>query len=140
MSFDVECGSLRLADGLHLHRALRRDDLVHDGRYWEPWLHYRDQAVGYRWRWQPTRRREALVAIVVFWPDGGALREWHLAPAQLSDGAQARPDGPRTRALRDWFLSRHGAALPCKRAWGEIDATHDPRNLSSAILCSYSPS
>ena len=137
MAFDVEHGVLRLADGLHLHRALRRADLARDARGWEEWMHYRGETIRYRWLERRTQRREALVVILLFAPDDGPLCGWDLAPLHLLDGAQARPDGPRTRALREWFLQRHGAALPCRREWGEIDAAHDPRNLSSSIVCSY---
>lgn len=139
MSFDPEHGALRLSDGLHLHRQLRRVDLAQDGCAWEEWLHYRDEPVSYRWLGQDAAHGEALVLITFFWPDDGLLREWQLGPLHLGDGAQARPDGPHTRALRDWFLKRHGAALPCKRAWGNIDAAHDPHNLCTTILCSYEP-
>lgn len=54
---------------------------------------------------------------------------------RLADGAQVRRNGPR--ALRDWFRQRHGIVLPCRGAWGGIDAAHDPRNLGSTIVCSY---
>lgn len=137
MAFDIDQGALRLADGLHLHRALRRADLTRDGRGWEEWMHYRGEPIRYRWLQRDAPHGEALIVILLFWPDDGPLREWDLAPRHLTDGAQARPEGPRTRAMRAWFLQRHGVALPCRREWGGIDAAHDPRNLGTSILCSY---
>jgi hypothetical protein len=137
MAFDIEHGELLLPDGLRLHRGLHRADLTADARDWEAWLHHRDEPVCYRWLQRPARQREALVVILLFWPDDGPLRGWELAPLHLVEGVQARPEGPRTRALRDWFLQRHGTVLPCRRDWGEVDAAHDPRNLSSTLVCSY---
>jgi len=111
MSFDTEHGDLRLTDGLHLHRRLRRGDLAQDGRAWEEWLHYRDEPVSYRWLGQDADHGEALVLITFFWPDDGLLREWQLGPLHLGDGARARPDDPHTRALRDWVARGSGARM-----------------------------
>lgn len=137
MPFDPDHGTLRLTDGLHLHHQLRRSEIIQDEREWEEWLHYRDEPVAWRWLGQDVDHGEELVLILWFWPDDGILREWQLAPMHLGDGAQARHDGPHTRALRNWFLKRHGAALPCKRAWGNIDAVYDPHNLCTTILCRF---
>jgi hypothetical protein len=137
MSFDPEHGTLRLSDGLYLHRQLRRGDLMQDDREWEEWLQYRNEPVSYRWLGLDAYHGEDLVLIVSFWPDDGILREWHLGPMHLGDGAQARHDGPHTRALRDWFLKRYGATLPCQRMWGRIDAVYDPHNLCTTIFCKY---
>lgn len=62
--------------------------------------HHCGKPVGYRWPGRPVQHREGLVVILLFWPDDGPLREWQLAPPRLADGAQARRNGPRTRALR----------------------------------------
>lgn len=140
MAFDPADGSLILADGLLLHRGLRRADLAHGGHAWEEWLHYGGEPVRYHCLGRDTRSREAWVLVVLFWPGDGPLRGWDLAPRQAMHGAQSRPEGRHTRALREWFRQRHGADLPCRGAWGDIDAAHDPHNLTTSVVCSYASS
>ena len=123
--------------GLSLWPGMRAADLLAQGPGGEEWLHHEGRPVAWRKVFDARggKKPEKTVLIATFAGTGGPLARWDIAPWHLMDGEQRGPDGPRTRALREWFQRRHGVVLPTGGEWGHVDAAHDPHNQVSLVVC-----
>lgn len=129
-------GTFEIRPGLVLTPGMRHGQLLSQPADWEPWLFYEGATVAWRLLFDAPggKKPERTVLIVTFCGAEGPLARWDIAPLNLVDGAQSRPEGPRTRALREWFERRHGTALPLSRDWGHVDAAHDPHNQATLVV------
>ena len=65
------------------------------------------------------------------------ITSWNLAPWDLIDGKQSRPEGKHTKRMRAWFFELFGVQLPFQGPWGQIDSSYDPHNQSTTVVCNY---
>lgn len=133
----AEDGRFTIEPGLSLWPGMRSEDLLAQPGEWEPWLQADGKPVAWRRVFEAAtaKKPEKTVLIVGFAGPQGVLASWQIAPWNLMDGAQSRPEGPRTQALREWFQRRHKVELPLGRDWGHADAAHDPHNHVTLVVC-----
>jgi hypothetical protein len=130
-------GIFEVRPGLVLTPGMRHEQLLSQPADWEPWLFYDGATVAWRLLFAASgaKKPEQTVLIVTFCGPDGPMARWDIGPLNLMEGAQSRPEGRHTKALREWFERRHGVALPLSRDWGHIDAAHDPRNQETSVVC-----
>lgn len=130
-------GTFEIRPGLVLTPGMRAGQLLGQAGNWEPWLVHDGLPVAWRLAFEASggKKPEKTVLIVTFHGADGSMIKWQIAPWNIMDGAQSKPEGPHTRALREWFLRRHGAALPLSGDWGFADAAHDPHNQVTLVVC-----
>lgn len=130
-------GTFQIQPGLILRPGMHSADLLAQPGAWEEWLSFDGKPVAWRCRFEADGggKPEQTLLVVAFNGPEGVLARWDIAPVSLVDGAQSRPDGPRTKALRTWFEQRHGTPLPLGRDWGHVDAAHDPHNQTTLVVC-----
>lgn len=132
-----ENGTFEVRPGLVLTPGMHHEQLLSQPAEWEPWLFYEGATVAWRLLFAAdgAKKPEKTVLIVSFDGADGPMVMWQIAPLNIMDGAQSRPEGKHTRALREWFARRHGATLPLSGDWGLADAAHDPHNQQTEIVC-----
>jgi hypothetical protein len=130
-------GTFEIQPGLVLVPRMRRDQLLSQSGDWEPWLFHEGATVAWRLMFTASggKKPEPTVLIVTFYGPDGPMIRWEIAPLNIMEGAQSRPEGKHTRELREWFERRHGVALPCSGDWGLADASHDPHNQVTLVVC-----
>lgn len=130
-------GTFEIQPGLVLMPGMTSAQLLDQPADWEPWLFHEGKTVAWRLMFSASggKKPEKTLLVVMFDGAEGPMVRWDIAPLNLMRGAQSRREGPHTRALRDWFASRHGVALPLSREWGLVDAAHDPHNQETSIIC-----
>ncbi|TDR42423.1 hypothetical protein DFR29_1086 [Tahibacter aquaticus] len=130
-------GTFQVQADLVLRPGMRHAELLAQPGEWEQWLFFDGAPVAWRRVFDADggKKPEKTVLIVTFDGADGPMAKWQIAPWNLMDGAQSRPEGPHTKALREWFERRHGCALPLSRDWGHVDAAHDPHNQVTLVVC-----
>ncbi len=139
MKLDPETGRLEIFPSLHLHRFMTRTQLFSMESGWEEWSTRQDQVTRYR-KILDIPELKALrktILIVTFALDDGFIHTWDFSSWELTDGYQNRPEGKRTKDMRKWFKEAFDVDLPIGGNWGNVDATYDPHNQSTGIVCNY---
>jgi hypothetical protein len=139
MKFDPHTGSIEFAEGLYLRRGMTRSEVLGTTAKWEDWIVIDDIPRAFRALINlPNKNIGASTILIVYVgiPDR-PIAFWDLAPWDLTDGVQNRPEGKYTKRIRIWFEDMFKTKLPVGGDWGHIDASYDPHNQSVGIICNY---
>ena len=139
MKIDSETGIIELTPVLALRRGMTRRELLSINVGWEEW----DVVDNIPWSFRtiiklPNKGISPKTILVVhIGLDNRPLTFWDMAPWDLIEGTQSRPEGKCTKRMRAWFKETFGTDLPLKREWGHINANFDPWNQSTTVTCNY---
>lgn len=139
MKFDTKTGTIELADELSLHRGMTRKEILKTSATWEDWIVVEGVPHSIRTIIKlPNKKISAKTILIVHVsPNEYPLAMWDIAPWDLAQGVQNRPEGKCTKRMRKWFLEMFDVQLPCGGDWGHVDASYDPWNQSTGVICNY---
>jgi hypothetical protein len=139
MRFDPTTGSIEFPCGLVLRRGMTRQQILSSNTKWEDWTVI--EGVPHAFRALIDLPNKGLssktILIAHVGTDTSPLAFWDIAPWDIADGAQNRPEGKYTKRMRLWFQETFGEILPLGGDWGNIDASYDPWNQSTGVICNY---
>lgn len=139
MKFDCTTGKLELTEDIYLCRGMTRHELLATDWDWERWIERDGETIAYRTTFTSLQhgKKDTIVLIVFFTDINGPIIFWSVYPNGKFDGAQKRPSGKFTKLCRAWFNSVFECKVPCSNNEVDIDVSHDPRNLTTSVICSY---
>lgn len=139
MKFDPQTGNIEFANGLYLYRGMTRKDVMNMKANWEDWNVV--NGIPHALRALIKLPNKGISATTILIVRVGFLEHpigsWVLAPWDLIEGVQNRPEGKYTKRMRAWFEEMFDSKLPVGGDWGIVDATYDPHNQTATILCDY---
>lgn len=139
MRFDPKSGEIELTKEIRLRRGMTRKEVLSLKAQWEEWMVVDGIASGFRTVLNLPNKgiSPKTILIVYVGLDPDPITFWDLGPWDLVDGQQSRPEGKYTKRMRTWFFEAFNVKLPAGGDWGHIDASHDPWNSSTAVVCNY---
>lgn len=139
MKIDADSGIIEITPELAIHPGITRSDLFSMDVKWEEWDVVDNIARSFRTIFKlPNKKISPKTLLIVhIGLDDLPVTFWTLAPWDLVDGTQSRPEGKYTKRMRVWFKESFDVKLPLKREWGHIDAYFDPWNQTASVICNY---
>lgn len=139
MKFDPATGIIELTPGLNIGPGMTRKDLLAMNVKWEDWTEVDGVPRAMRALINLLNKGINPKTILIVHVDiaNKPIAFWDIAPWDLTGCTQNRPEGKCTKRMRAWFKAMSGIALPLGRGWGRIDASYDPWNQSSGVVCNY---
>lgn len=139
MDFDTATGTLTLTPQIHIVPNTTRAHLFQSHTEWEEWAVIDNVAMSLRTILSlPTSHKHKKTVLIVNVGTGDApVAFWSLGAWDLIEGPQSRPEGKYTKGMRRWFQDVFNLKLPASGPWGFVDASYDPWNQTSMIVCSY---
>jgi hypothetical protein len=139
MKIDPKSGIIEITSELILCPRMMRRDFLSINIEWEDWDIVDNIPRSFRTIIKlPNKGISPKTVLVVHGGlDDRPITFWDLAPWDLMEGTQSRPNGKHTKRMRNWFKDAFGVGLPLKREWGHVDAYFDPWNQTASVICNY---
>lgn len=138
MKLDAVNGNLTINKNVNIYRGMTKSALLDNPVDFEIWIEYENIPVAYRKIFsRPAIETEEIILIVFLSFPSSLVEGWHFGPTAGTEGLQKHPEGRYTKIVRRWFLKNFAQNLPLIGDWGCIDASHDPHNLTTSIICDY---
>lgn len=139
MKFDTNTGIIEFTPKLILRPGITRKEIKSMNANWEDWsiIDGAPRALRCLINMPNKGISKKTVLIVHAGIDDRPLAFWDVAPWDLADGSQNRPEGKYTKRMRAWFKEMFNTNLPAGGEWGHIDSSYDPWNQSTGIICNY---
>lgn len=139
MNIDVDSGVIEFTREIVLRRGMTRRDILALDIEWQEWTVIKNVPSAFRAIINLPNKgiTSKTILIVRVGEDNRPLTSWDVAPWDLTEGKQSRPEGKSTKRMRSWFKDTFEIGLPLKRDWGHVDASYDPWNQSTGVICNY---
>lgn len=139
MKFDQNTGKLDLFPGLCIRRGMTSKDVLATSAKWEDWavVYGVPQAMRTIINLPNEEISQKTILIVYVSQYNNPITFFDIAPWDLTEGIQNRPEGKYTKRMRNWFKTMFKVSLPCCGDWGHIDASYDHCNQSTGIICNF---
>jgi len=139
MKIDPESGVVEFNREIILRPRMTRSDILSINTKWEEWTIVDNIPRAFRTIIElPNKGMSSKTILIVHVGlENRPMAFWDVAPWDITEGAQSRPEGKCTKRMRSWFNEAFKTKLPLKKEWGHIDASYDPWNQSTGVVCNY---
>ncbi|WP_329906772.1 hypothetical protein [Serratia quinivorans] len=142
MNITFDTDHIIINNEIILSKTQKRKDIITKNQRWEDWLRNgNNEVVSYRIKLSSKGRNDGNVYLITTFTnpinDESLLCSWFLAPENLIEGVQNKPEGKVTARLRKWFFEKTKEKPPIGNDSEYIDASYDPWNSVGMIFCNY---
>jgi hypothetical protein len=139
MKLDPESGVIEFTSKIVLRPGMTRDDILSIDTNWQEWNVIKNIPRAFRSIINLPNQgiSPKTILIVYVGLEERPLAFWDVAPWDMAEGTQNRPEGKYNKRMRAWFETMFCTKLPLKKNWGHIDASFDAWNQSGGIICNY---
>lgn len=138
MNIDPKNGTLTINEQIKLFKGMNKLELLISSGIFEIWTEHQNIPASYRSIFKnPGNKTEEIILIVYIDLTTDSIQGWDLGPTKGANGFQKQPEGKYTKNMRNWFFKNFSENLPLSGNWGFVDASHDPHNQTTSIICNY---